>query len=105
MTGCSIGHLSLPNEALYLAIALSQHDCALACDRQRWPLDMGGIMNDQTDNSVKHRSPKIILMLGVIWLALGLFGLAFDPSNRLMGIIQLALGSCILMYYVWAKGK
>ena len=62
-------------------------------------------MNDKTDNSVKHKSPKIYLILGMIWVALGLFGLAFDPSNRLMGIIQLALGSCILLYYVWAQSR
>ena len=62
-------------------------------------------MSETTDDSAKRRSPKIVLMLGIIWVALGLFGLAFDPSNRLMGIIQLALGSCILLYYVWAQSR
>ena len=62
-------------------------------------------MSETTNNSAKHKSPKVVFMLGIVWLALGLFGLAFDPSNRLMGIIQLVLGSCILMYYFWAKSR
>jgi uncharacterized membrane protein len=66
---------------------------------------MGGIMNDKTDNSVKHKSPKIYLIGGMIWFALGLFGLTFDPSNKLMGIIQLVLGSVILISYFWVKSK
>jgi hypothetical protein len=60
-------------------------------------------MNDMKDNSAKHRSKRIYLILGVIWLALGLFGLAFDPSHVLMGIIQIGLGSAILIYYFWVK--
>ena len=62
-------------------------------------------MSETTDNSAKRGSPKIVLMLGITWVALGSFGLAFDPSNRLMGIIQLVLGSCILLYYAAAKSK
>ena len=105
MTGCSIGHLSLANKALHLTRPLSQHGCAFADERHRYPLNVGGIMNDQTGNSAKQKSPKIHLVLGMIWLALGVFGLTFDPSNRLMGIIQLSLGLLILMYYFWVTLK
>lgn len=62
-------------------------------------------MNDKTDNSVKHKSPKIYLILGMTWFALGLFGLTFDPSHKLMGIIQFALGSVFLIFYFWVKSK
>jgi len=34
-----------------------------------------------------------------------LFGLTFDPSHKLMGIIQFALGSVILIFYFWVKSK
>ena len=60
-------------------------------------------MNDKKDTPVKHKSKRIYLILGVIWLALGLFGMAFDPSHILMGIIQVVLGSAILIYYFWVR--
>ncbi len=62
-------------------------------------------MNDKTDNSVKHQSPKTYLIIGAVLVALGLFGLIFDPTEELMIIIQLILGSVILIYYFWLRLK
>ena len=62
-------------------------------------------MNDKTDNSVKNQSPKTYLIIGIVWLVLGLFGLIFDPTKKLIIISQLVLGSVILIYYFWLKLK
>ncbi|GAH17589.1 unnamed protein product, partial [marine sediment metagenome] len=41
----------------------------------------------------------------IVWLVLGFFGLIFDPTKKTMIIIQLVLGSVILVYYFWLKLK
>jgi len=61
--------------------------------------------NEKTDSSVKHQSPKTYLIIGIVWVALGLFGLILDPTEKAMTIIQLVLGSVILIYYFWLKLK
>jgi len=60
-------------------------------------------MNDKTEKSVKQQSPKTYLFFGIVWIALGLFGLIFDPTHKLMITIQIVLGSLILIYYFWLK--
>ncbi len=62
-------------------------------------------MNDKKENTVKNQSPKTYLIFGIMWLALGLFGLIFDPSKRVIITSQLVLGSGILIYYCWLKLK
>jgi hypothetical protein len=62
-------------------------------------------MNDKTDNSVKNQHQKTYLFIGIVWLALGLFGLIFDPTKKLIITIQIVLGSVILIYYFWLKLK
>jgi len=54
---------------------------------------------------MKNQSPKIYLMMGLMWLALGLFGLIFDPTHRLIIISLFVLGGVILIYYCWLKLK
>jgi hypothetical protein len=48
---------------------------------------------------------KIYLFMGIVWLALGLFGLIFDPTKQLIIISLLVFGAVILIYYFWQKFK
>jgi len=50
-----------------------------------------------------NKKLKIYLFMGIVWLALGLFGLIFDPTKELIIISQLVLGAVILIYYFWQK--
>ena len=61
-------------------------------------------MNEKNDNNVKRKQKRIsLLIIGLIWIALGLFGLIFDPSKTLIIISQLVLGVGILIYYFWQR--
>lgn len=62
-------------------------------------------MNNKTNNSTKSPPQKAYLIIGIVWLLLGFFGLIFDPTKKIMIIIQLVLGSVILVYYFWLKLK
>ena len=62
-------------------------------------------MNDSAETPEKRRPQKAYLVAGIMWLALGLFGLAFDPEKHLMIAIQLAVGSGILIYYFWSRSR
>jgi len=62
-------------------------------------------MNNETNNFMKKPSQKIYLAFGIVWLALGSFGLIFDPTKKLIITSQLVLGSVILIYYLWLKLK
>ena len=57
------------------------------------------------DESMKNQSQKVYLIFGIVWLALGLFGLIFDPTKKIIIISQLVLGSVVLIYYFWLKLK
>ena len=59
----------------------------------------------ETQSKKRGPSASFVLISGLVWLALGLFGLIFDPLKRLMIIIQLVLGSLILIYYVWLRSR
>jgi len=57
-------------------------------------------MNKEDNNNVKRKQKRIgLLIIGLIWIALGLFGLIFDPSKTLIIISQLVTGGVILIYY------
>lgn len=63
-------------------------------------------MNSKTDNYIKYQSKTTyILIAGLLWLALGLFGLIFDPTKNVIIITQMVLGLIILIYYFWLKLK
>lgn len=49
------------------------------------------------------KNQKVYLAFGIVWLALGLFGLIFDPTKRLIIISQLVVGSAVLIYYFWLR--
>ena len=68
-------------------------------------INKGGIMNNKTNKSIKSPPQKAYLIIGIVWLVLGFFGLIFDPTKKTMIIIQLVLGSVILVYYFWLKLK
>jgi uncharacterized membrane protein HdeD (DUF308 family) len=51
------------------------------------------------------KESKIYLFMGIVWLALGLFGLIFDPTKKLIIISLLVLGAVLLIYYFWRKFK
>jgi len=50
-----------------------------------------------------NKHSKIYLFMGIVWFALGLFGLIFDPTKELIITSQLVLGAVILIYYFWKK--
>jgi len=54
---------------------------------------------------MKKPPQKIYLAFGIVWLALGLFGLIFDPTKIMIIISQLVLGSVVLIYYFWLRLK
>jgi hypothetical protein len=54
---------------------------------------------------MKNRSQKIYLYFGIVWLALGSFGLIFDPTKIYIIISLLVIGSVVLIYYFWLKLK
>ena len=58
----------------------------------------------EDDNNVKRKQKRIsLLIIGLTWIALGLFGLIFDPSKTKIIISQLVLGGGILIYYFWKR--
>jgi len=50
-----------------------------------------------------NKKLKIYLFMGIVCIALGLFGLIFDPTKQLIIISLLVLGAVILIYYFWQK--
>jgi hypothetical protein len=59
---------------------------------------------EDNNNNVKRKQKRIsLLIIGLIWIGLGLFGLIFDPSKTLMIISQLVSGGVILIYYFWKR--
>ena len=61
-------------------------------------------MSVQNDKSLKQRHKKIgMLIIGFMWIALGLFGLIFDPSKTIIIAAQLIVGAGILVFYFLKK--
>ena len=57
-------------------------------------------MKKEDDNTVKCKQKRnSLLIIGLSWIALGLFGLIFDPSKTLIIISQLVSGGVILIFY------
>jgi len=49
------------------------------------------------------KNQKVYLTFGIVWFALGLFGLIFDSTKRLIIISQLVVGFAVLIYCFWLK--
>ena len=63
-------------------------------------------MDEKNGNNTGQKQKKgSLLFIGSMWIALGLFGLIFDPSKRIIIAIQLVLGIGILVYYFWRRSK
>lgn len=45
----------------------------------------------------------VILISGIIWIALGLFGMLFDPDKTIIITAQLVLGVFIILYYLFNR--
>ena len=56
-----------------------------------------------SENMKNNKPAKIYLFMGIMWIALGLFGLIFDSEQKLIIISLLVLGAVILIYYFWKK--
>lgn len=52
-----------------------------------------------------RQSPNSILVFGLIWLGLGLFGLIFDPDKKMIIISQFVFGAAMVLYFIWKKIK
>ena len=46
-----------------------------------------------------------LLIAGIIWIALGLFGLIFDPSKTLIITSQFIAGLIFIGYYLFTRLK
>ncbi len=58
------------------------------------------------DNEKKKMSKDtVILISGIIWLALGLFGMFLDPDKTIIITAQLVLGVFIIIYYFFFRNK
>lgn len=63
-------------------------------------------MNEQNESKSGHKQKRgIIFFIGLMWIALGLFGLIFDPSKTIIIVLQLAVGIGILVFYFWRRSK
>jgi len=62
-------------------------------------------MSEKTDSTVKSKSLRTYLIFGIMWVALGLFGLIFDPSKNLIITSQFVCGISFIVIYLWLKYK
>ena len=55
-------------------------------------------------NKEKKKLSKdaVILISGIIWIGLGLFGMFFDPDKSIIITAQLVLGVFIILYYLFS---
>jgi hypothetical protein len=53
----------------------------------------------------KISSSGSFLLMGVVWLALALFGLIFDPGKNVILISQITAGAICLAVYLYLKLK
>ncbi len=58
-----------------------------------------------TDTKLPTKINNAILVAGIIWIALGLFGLIFDPSKTLIITSQFIAGVIFIGYYLFVKLK
>ena len=64
------------------------------------------IMNTKNDKNAKPPQKRYSLfIIGLMWVALGVFGLLFDPSKRTIIVAQLVVGVGVLVYYFWKRLK
>lgn len=56
-------------------------------------------------STLTNYSPTRYFFIGLIWMALGLFGLIFDETKELLITSQLIIGIVFIVYYFWLKLK
>ena len=55
------------------------------------------------EDNKKISKNTVILISGIIWIALGLFGMLFDPDKTIIITAQLVLGVFIILYYLFNR--
>jgi uncharacterized membrane protein HdeD (DUF308 family) len=55
------------------------------------------------EDKKKISKNTVILISGIIWIALGLFGMLFDPDKTIIITAQLVLGVFIILYYLFNR--
>ena len=55
------------------------------------------------EDNKKISKNTVILISGIIWIALGLFGMLFDPDKTIIITAQLVLGVFIILYYLFSR--
>lgn len=61
-------------------------------------------MDEKNESNSRRKQKKgILFFVGLMWIALGLFGLIFDPSKTIMIVVQLVVGIGILIFYFWRR--
>lgn len=56
-------------------------------------------------NKKSQQGRNSLFIIGLMWIALGLFGLLFDPSKITIILAQLFVGVGVLVYYFWKRLK
>lgn len=56
-------------------------------------------------NTKPQQERSSLFIIGLMWVALGIFGLIFDPSKMMIIIAQLVVGGGVLLYYFWRRLK
>jgi len=56
-------------------------------------------------NKKSQHGKNSLFIIGLMWIALGLFGLLFDPSKITIISAQLFVGVGVLVYYFWKRLK
>jgi hypothetical protein len=51
----------------------------------------------------KISKDKVILISGLLWLVLAVFGMLFDPEKSIIITAQLVLGAFIIIYYLFFR--
>lgn len=61
---------------------------------------------------MKNTSPRgrkstqgILIVMGFVWIALGLFGLIFDPEKKVIIISQFIAGGLCFFFFIVSKLK
>ena len=47
----------------------------------------------------------ILIIMGFVWIALGLFGLIFDPEKKIIIISQFIVGGLCFFFFIVSKLK
>lgn len=60
-----------------------------------------------TNNTPKNKKPNLgfWVIMGIIWIALALFGLIFDPDKKVIIISQIIVGGLCFIIFIVLKLK